>query len=238
MPIDSIINSEFYLQPDQFDYFNITDTILGNWTDFGFTATPFGSEYALKVKLAKQGHFSYSDRIILIENTGDTIMVVWNVTPGQDNIPYQHAPGNGDTLKLITTKPFSSADIFEFVSQGSSFDQQDLNKVAQKIKVVPNPYIVATSWEGQNPYADGRGPRSLHFTHLPPQCRIRIFTLSGELVNTLEHNTVFDDGSFEWNMLTKENLSIAYGVYFYQVEPLTKTQYSFQPVLGKFAVIK
>jgi len=238
VPVDSIINSEFYLQPEQFDYFNIADTILGNWTDFGFTASPFGSEYALKVNLARQGHFSYSDRIILIESTGDTIMVVWNVTPGQDNIPYQHAPGNGDTLKLITTKPFSSADIFEFVSQGSSFNQQDLSKIAQKIKVVPNPYIVAASWEGQNPYADGRGPRSLHFTHLPPQCSIRIFTLSGELVNTLEHNTVFDDGSFEWNMLTKENLGIAYGVYFYQVEPITETQNSFQPVLGKFAVIK
>jgi len=39
-------------------------------------------------------------------------------------------------------------------------------------------------------------------------------------------------------MLTKENLGIAYGVYFYHVEPITETQNSFQPVLGKFAVIK
>ena len=104
--------------------------------------------------------------------------------------------------------------------------------------MVPNPYIVAASWEGQNPYADGRGPRSIHFTHLPPDCKIQIFTLSGELVNTLYHNTRVDDGSYEWDMLTKDNLDIAYGVYFYHVEPMNKDSYDFQPHLGKFAVIK
>ena len=104
---------------------------------------------------------------------------------------------------------------------------------------MPNPYIVASSWEGQNPYADGRGPRSIHFNHLPPQCMIKIFTLSGELVNTLVHNTSFDDGSYEWNMLTKDNLDIAYGVYFFHVEPLENGGlYDFKPHLGKFAVIK
>jgi len=238
VPLDSIINNAFYLHSGQFDYFHIVDTVRGNWTDFGFTTNLWGSDYALKLNLAKGGHFSYSDRIILIEETGDTSFVTWNVTPGHDNIPNQHAPAAGDTLKLYTSRPFSSQDIYEFVSQSASFNQQDLRESTKKIKVVPNPYIVAASWEGQNPYADGRGPRSIHFTHLPPQCSIRIFTLSGELINTLEHSTAIDDGSFEWNMLTKENLGIAYGIYFYHVEPLPDSQYNFDPVLGKFAVIK
>ena len=110
--------------------------------------------------------------------------------------------------------------------------------LSKNIKVVPNPYIVAASWEGQNPYADGRGPRSIHFNHLPPQCKIQIFTLSGELVNTLIHNTSFDDGSYEWNMLTKDNLDIAYGIYLYHVEPMDEANYDFKPHLGKFEVIK
>ena len=238
VPMDSIINSEFYLNPDDFNYFHILDTVLGNWTEFGFSISMFGSDYALKVELAKPNHFSYSDRIILLESVGDTSMVTWNITPGPDNIPTQHAPSMGDTLSLYTTKPFSSSDIYEFVSQGPSFDQSQLNNLSNKIKVVPNPYIVASSWEGQNPYADGRGPRSLHFTHLPPQCKIQIFTLSGELVVTLFHNTSLDDGSYEWNMLTKENLDIAYGVYFFHVEPIDNVNYDFKPQLGKFAVIK
>ena len=61
----------------------------------------------------------------------------------------------------------------------------------------------------------------------------------GELVNTLVHNTSFDDGSYEWNMLTKDNLDIAYGVYFFHVEPLENgSLYDCKPHLGKFAVIK
>ena len=238
IPLDSIINSEFYLREDQFDYFNIIDTIVGTWSDFGFTGTPFGSDYALKLELARPGHFSYSDRIILMERVGDTSFVTWNVTPGHDNIPNLDVPKLGDTLALYTAKPFSSFDIYEFISKGASFDQSLLTSSSHKIKVVPNPYIVAASWEGQNPYADGRGPRSIHFNHLPPQCRIQIFTLSGELVNTLEHDTSLDDGSLEWNMLTKDNLDIAYGVYFYHVEPMGQGVYDFKPHLGKFAVIK
>ena len=238
VPLDSIINSEFYFTPDQFDYFNIVDTVAGTWSDFGFAVSLFGSDYALKLELAKPGHFSYSDRIIFLENVGDTSFVTWNITPGHDNIPNQHAPTTGDTLSLFTTKPFSSADVYEFISKGTSFDSQELKYLSKNIKVVPNPYIVAASWEGQNPYADGRGPRSIHFNHLPPQCRIQIFTLSGELVNTLIHNTSFDDGSYEWDMLTKDNLDIAYGIYFYHVEPMNEALYDFKPHLGKFAVIK
>ena len=239
IPLDSIINSEFYLNPDQFEYFNIVDTVLGTWSDFGFAVSLFGSDYALKLELAKAGHFSYSDRIIILEKAGDTSFVSWNITPGHDNVPNQKSPTNGDTLSIFTTKPFSSADVYEFISQGSSFNSSQINYLSNKIKVVPNPYIVAASWEGQNPYADGRGPRSIHFNHLPPQCKIKIFTLSGELVNTLVHNTSLDDGSYEWNMLTKDNLDIAYGVYFFHVEPMEDGSiYDFKPHVGKFAVIK
>ena len=99
---------------------------MGSWTDFGFSGSPFGSDYALKVQFSRPGHFSYSDRIILLENIGDTTIITWNVTPGQDNIPYQHSPSIGDTLKLYTTKPFSSEDVYEFVSKGTSFDEEKL----------------------------------------------------------------------------------------------------------------
>ena len=127
--LDSIIDSEFYYDSTQFDYFNIIDTVQGSWTDFGFTGSPFGSDYALKVQFSMPGYFSYSDRIILLEDIGDTTIITWNVTPGQDNIPYQHSPGLGDTLKLYTTKPFSSQDVYEFVSKGASYDEKKLDQL-------------------------------------------------------------------------------------------------------------
>ena len=164
--------------------------------------------------------------------------VSWYITPGHDNIPNIHYPKDGDTLKLFCTKQFSSSDLYEFVSIEAKLDSEKIDSHNSKIKVVPNPYVAGASWEGKNPYSDGRGPRSIHFNHLPPNCKIKIFTLSGELVNTLYHNSSMFDGSFEWNMLTKDNLDIAYGVYIYHIEAISNSMNSFKPVLGKFAVIK
>ena len=41
------------------------------------------------------------------------------------------------------------------------------------------------------------------------------------------------DGTVEWNLRSKENLDISYGVYFYVVESKT-----FKSQSGKFAMIK
>ena len=103
----------------------------------------------------------------------------------------------------------------------------------ENIKVVPNPYLGSAQWENKNPYSSGRGPRSLHFTHLPSQCTIRIFSVDGALVKTIEHNNPIDNGTEDWDMLSKDKLSISYGVYIAHVDA---------PGIGskiiKFAVIK
>ena len=84
------------------------------------------------------------------------------------------------------------------------------------IKVVPNPYIVSNACEPPNPYTTGRGPREIHFIHLPAVCTIKIFNLRGQLVQSLDHNTpAVADGTEIWDMRTKDNLDVAYGVYIY-----------------------
>jgi len=99
---------------------------------------------------------------------------------------------------------------------------------------VPNPYIVANSWEPLNPYANGRGPRELHFIHLPQKCTIRIFNVRGQLVRELEHYSESStNGTAIWDMQSKDLLDISYGIYIYHVdagELGTK--------VGKFAIIK
>ena len=236
---DSLFNESFYFNPDDFEYYEILDTVIGTWNDFTFSPSSFfGQDTAIKIRFAQPGYFSYSDRIIIMEDNLDTSFVTWAVTPGHDSLANQNIPGTGDTLKLLFSKPFSSDDIYEFVTTGASHDLSKMRGDLKKIKVVPNPYIVGASWEGQNPYADGRGPRALHFNHLPPNSMIRIFTMSGELVNTLEHRSSFDNGTYSWDMLTKDNLDIAYGVYFFHVEPLQNSEEKFEPVIGKFAIIK
>ena len=82
---------------------------------------------------------------------------------------------------------------------------------------MPNPYIVFNGWE---PNLDNR---QVKFTHLPMHCTIRIFTLSGDLVRTLEHSHQaehpLDRGGTEcWNLMNDHRQLVAPGVYVFRVE--------------------
>ena len=43
---------------------------------------------------------------------------------------------------------------------------------------------------------------------------LSIFTVRGQHVITLEHGGDIMNGTVEWNLRSKENLDISYGVYF------------------------
>lgn len=143
-------------------------------------------------------------------------------------------PQPGDWVMIRLKKPFMRHDIFEFVAKKAKIDEALAKTQLDRVKVVPNPYIVSNSWEPQNPYSSGRGPRELHFIHLPAKCTIRIFNLRGYLVATLEHDTPsIEDGTEIWDMQTMDKMDIAYGVYIYHVDAGKLGQ-----KIGKFAVIK
>ena len=49
------------------------------------------------------------------------------------------------------------------------------------------------------------------------RCTIRIYTVRGELVQTLRHDDT-SAGFVAWNLRTKDNLDVAPGLYIYQVD--------------------
>ena len=85
---------------------------------------------------------------------------------------------------------------------------------------MPNPYIAATKFETPlSPgITSGRGDRKIEFQNLPSDATIKIFTARGQHVKTLYHSGDIHTGTVSWNLKTKENLDIAYGVYFYVIE--------------------
>lgn len=189
-------------------------------------------DYAVRPSFIQSGQLSNNDRIILYETVNNEVKVTWSLLfTGNDTTSYH--PTVGDTFKVITTRPFGSTDVFHFTSKAAKVDNSMAAAELKKIKVVPNPYVASASWEPRNPYDTGRGPRELHFTHLPQKCTIRIYTVQGELVTTLEHNASFWDSTEKWDMLTKDKLDIAYGVYVYHIDAPGIGSY-----VGKFAVIK
>jgi len=51
-------------------------------------------------------------------------------------------------------------------------------------------------------------------------------------VISLQHDGNIEDGTVSWNLKSKENLDVAFGVYFYVVDSSIGTK------TGKFAIIK
>jgi len=73
------------------------------------------------------------------------------------------------------------------------------------------------------------------FTGLPAKCTIRIYTLGGDLVRVLQHESSFQDnnGTERWDLLTTYDRRIASGIYIYQIDaPGIGTK------IDKFAIIK
>jgi hypothetical protein len=140
----------------------------------------------------------------------------------------------GDKLVLKVTKPFRQGDVFEFTPEKPTVSTQLAQDELPQVRVVPNPYVTASSLEAPLPpgITSGRGTRRIDFIHLPAEAKISIFTARGDHVVTLYHDGNIENGTVSWNLKTKENLDVAYGVYFYVVEsPAGKKT-------GKIAIIK
>jgi len=110
-------------------------------------------------------------------------------------------------------------------------------------KVVPNPY------RGDFHYTDGNGfegaeltwgdtKRVIWFIDLPDRATIRIFTLAGEVITTIQHDDAARSatgrgiGQEEWNLFSESGRPIASGIYIFSVESKYGTQ------VGKFVVIR
>lgn len=142
-------------------------------------------------------------------------------------------PGEGDIFHIVTKKPFRTGDRVTFTVKGNEFDKEKAKTDLDKVAVVPNPYVAAVAWEEKSLFRTGRGERKIFFINLPPQCTIRIYTLRGYLVDTIEHNTSMEVGQEAWNLLSKDGQDIAFGVYLFHVSAP-----GIGEKIGKFAVIK
>jgi hypothetical protein len=133
-------------------------------------------------------------------------------------------PATGTIVRFITNKPNASADVFTFSTKKAVIAEDEVD--LDDIRVVPNPYIVRNAWEASRDYS------RIAFTHLPDKCTIRIYTLSGDHLQTLEHESATFDGNENWDLLTKNNQKIAAGVYIYYVDS------EYGEKIGKFAVVR
>jgi hypothetical protein len=104
----------------------------------------------------------------------------------------------------------------------------------REIWTEPNPYIERSGFE--DPFITGavqiENFRVIDFVNVPSKCTIRVFTVDGDLVATIEHDDA-NSSRARWNLLSRNSRPIASGIYIFAVETPDGER-----KVGRFVVIK
>lgn len=209
---------------------------LVNWRAYDITDknNPVRVQFAFSepvLNTFRRDTLSFGDVIVLSDSAGNDFS--WRIIFNGDST--SNVPVGGDTLFMYFYKPLSGDDEFTFSTTKPGYSLDDAREQLNRVKAVPNPYVVANVYEQPlPPTVRGRGERIVYFINVPPKSKIHIYTSAGDLVKTLEHDGDLNDGSVSWDLRTKEGLDVAYGVYFYVVE----VDGISDKKMGKLAIIK
>lgn len=163
--------------------------------------------------------------------------------------------GNADLgLSPLESTPGSCYDYVIPIYSAAVVEDSGLH-----VSVYPNPYKLAfdgpdgrrTSYYDQGfeaPEKKGRGEsideqdRRIWFVNLPSQATIRIYTLDGDLVRTIEHEWPKQEGSqafltdyssrVGWDLVSRNTQAVVSGIYIYRIDSPLGSQ------LGKLVIIK
>ncbi|MBP7669563.1 MAG: hypothetical protein KA123_03205 [Candidatus Eisenbacteria bacterium] len=108
-----------------------------------------------------------------------------------------------------------------------------------EVIVVPNPWNGRAAWDLTPSDADPTGTK-IAFAKLPAcNCHVRIYTLSGDLVEDLASD---GRGTVFWNMISRNGQDITSGVYLYAVQckarPGEDQPCDGESMVGRFTVIR
>jgi len=114
--------------------------------------------------------------------------------------------------------------------------------------VYPNPYYTQAQWDGS-----GERERKLYFCNLPARAEIRVYTMAGDLVRSMQHDAATSNGSdiqwfsryadgtqvmsggeHAWDLISDSDQAIATGLYLFTVENLDTGDIK----RGKFVIVK
>ena len=126
---------------------------------------------------------------------------------------HANPPAPGTNVRFVTSKPNLPGDVFTVNSSDIAAVEGDLATLEESIErmgIVPNPY------RGRSAYETGNQDRRVRFTNLPETANIRIYTVSGTLIRTLQKDGA--GTSLDWNLTTDSNLPVASGMYFIHIE--------------------
>ena len=145
------------------------------------------------------------------------VLVNWNggttASGGRAGGFADYVPETGTVFRISTTKPNQPGDTFSFSTDGlgaRARNDAEASAAIDDIGITPNPY------KGASAYEVSQLVDQVRFTNMPNVATIRIFTVAGSLVRTLEKNSA--SASFGWDLTTEDNLPIASGMYIIHID--------------------
>ena len=227
--VDSRIATNEILLGQSFDFYVQNETLLNS----------DGSHVLMDMvvhDVNKNGVFDKSEDKIIVGGMGNdgrwagtAFVIDFNLASAETY------PKSEDIFRVKFSRPFWKDDNLTFtINSYDDLDEDSLAKMMDDIRVVPNPYVATNVMEPaiSNQFLNQR--RQIMFTNVPAQAVIKIFTISGVLVDEISINNSLDKGIVHWDMLTREGLEIAAGMYLFHIEALATGDQK----IGKFAVIK
>lgn len=153
---------------------------------------------------------------------------------GFERLAQNEIPQPGDRFFVRMSKPFDRDDVLRFTVEGHRMASETPENALDDVYVVPDPYVAVNPLESQRTLLASRPERRLDFRNLPPECTIRIFTMSGRPVKTIEHQASgMRASTATWDLRSDDGLDVAYGVYIYHVEAP-----GIGETIGRFSIIK
>ena len=185
--------------------------------------------------------WSPGDRLVLLEEIGGELQPTWVVTIGCATAvglaeacnavrgsDYRPTAEAGAVLHLRYYRPLTAGTEFTFEVLPRRAAPDLARSDLRRIQVVPNPYIFFSQFER------APGASVIKFTNVPPTGRIRIYTVAGQFVQeiTWTEQDLNGNGDLEWNLVSRENTQIAYGLYIWVLDsPMGQAR-------GKFVVLR
>ncbi len=115
---------------------------------------------------------------------------------------------------------------------------EERDRLGQDVYVVPNPATRESLADFSQLNPDGDDPTGVRvmFTNLPrARNTVKIFTLAGDLVQTVEHDGTNGNGSAFWNLVSRNGQEVVSGIYLFSVE---SNDSAFDRVVGRFVVVR
>lgn len=226
-PLEGEVNPETYTDPYRSDsidtpfegyrVYKSTVSINGPWTllaEYDIAGNGFGNEYGIEYEYVDVGllnNFDYYYTVVAFSKP-DTV----------SGFPSQESSLTANAVRVVPgTEPPESVG---------------------KVAVVPNPYRGDIAYHQYNPpWEKPAGSRErwmeqdrrIQFINLPRDCTIKIYTLSGDLVYTINHKSE-TVGYEDWNLTSSVGQAISSGIYLFTVQDNSTNEIQ----VGKFVVVK